>query len=227
MSEPARDRSTLGDPETGIRAVLFDFGGVLTASPFEAFGAYEAEHGLPEGFLRSLNAADHHVNAWARLERGEVTLDDFGELFESEALRAGFEIDAAEVLSLLAGELRPAMVEVVRRCRERYVLGLLTNNFLPSFGGPQASEADGERAGVVALFDEVVESSKVGARKPEPRFFEIALDRVGVAAAEAVFVDDLGVNLKPARELGMRTIKFVSEEQAVSELESVLRTSLL
>lgn len=207
-----------------IRAVLFDFGGVLCSSPFEAFDAYEARHGLPAGFLRSLNANNHHDNAWARLERGEVSLAEFSAMFEAEAEAAGHTVDGAEVLALLGGELRPRMVEAVRVCSERYVTGLLTNNFLSATD----AETDGFRArnaevsAVLALFDAVIESSKVGVRKPELAFYELACGLLGIEPAEAVFLDDLGVNLKPARALGMSTIKVVDEDQALGELEQVL-----
>lgn len=217
-----RHRAVLGNPATGIRAVLFDFGGVLSRSPFEAFASYEVEAGLPEGFLRGLNATDHHDNAWARLERGERSLEEFATEFEREALEAGHRVDAAHVLGLLGGELRPAMIEVVRRCRETYLVGLATNNF---------AALDRERtspvvAEVLGLFDEVVESSRIGLRKPELGFFHACCTRLAIEPSEAVFIDDLGVNLKPARQLGMTTIKFVSEDQAIAELEDVLKLQL-
>jgi len=222
-----RDRATLGNAETGILAVLFDFGGVLSASPFEAFTRYEREQGLPEGFLRTLNATDHHSNAWARLERGEVSLERFAALFEAEARMTGHAIDAGEVLGLLGGAPRPVMIEAVRRCRERYLVGLATNNFVavkPAAGVRGASQ-DG-LASVLDLFDEVIESSTLGIRKPEPAFFEACCARLAIEPHEAVFIDDLGVNLKPARELGMTTIKFETEEQAIADLEAALRLRL-
>ncbi len=210
--------SDAGQPAGGIRAVLFDFGGVLTTSPFEAFSRYEAEHGLPEGFIRSLNATDHHENAWAKLERNEISIGRFTELFEHEAEAAGQRLDGAAVISLLRGELRPRMVRAVERCKERYLVGLLTNNFLVE----EASRTDGPAAGVLGLFDAVVESWRVGVRKPERRFFEIACEALRIDPHEAVFLDDLGVNLKPARAMGMRTIKVAGEIEALAELEAVL-----
>jgi putative hydrolase of the HAD superfamily len=215
-----RDPAALGNADTGIRAVLFDFGGVLSESPFTAFGRYEAENGLPEGFVRSLNASDHHANAWARLERGEVSPAEFGHLFEEEARAAGYEIDAAAVLGLLWGAQRPAMIKAVRLARERYLVALATNNFL------SARSPEGSAAGVVDLFDDVFESSRLGVRKPETAFFEHCCTELGIAPREAVFIDDLGINLKPARELGMTTIKFVTEDQALEDLEVALRMPL-
>ena len=205
--------------EVAIEAVLFDFGGVILTSPFDAFTAHEREHGLPEGFLRRLNATNPDDNAWARLERSEVDVEGFCELFESEAAAAGHPVDGHAVLALLSGELRPEMVTAVRRIREQGLrLALLTNNFVSADAPP----ARPELAEVMALFDVVVESSKVGVRKPAPRFYALALDELGVEAEEAVFLDDLGVNLKPARTLGMRTIKVVDPGQALAELEGVL-----
>jgi putative hydrolase of the HAD superfamily len=200
-----------------IRAVLWDFGGVILSSPFEAFARYEREHGLPGGFLRQLNATNPDTNAWARLERSEVDLAGFAELYEAEADAAGHRVDAGAVLALLSGELRPTMVQALRRIRERGLTqACLTNNV----AGTEAVRP--ELAEVMSLFDTVLESSKLGVRKPDPRFYDLALDAVGVAPTEAVFLDDLGVNLKPARALGIRTIKVVDPANALAELEAVL-----
>ena len=204
-----------------VRAVLWDFGGVILSSPFEAFAAYEREHGLPEGFLRQLNATNPDTNAWARLERSEVDLEGFSEQYEAEADAAGHRIDAGAVLALLSGEVRPAMVQALRRIREEGLAqACLTNNV----AGTEAVRP--ELAEVMALFDTVLESSKLGVRKPDPRFYDLALEAVGVAPAEAVFLDDLGINLKPARALGIRTIKVVDPDQALAELEAVLGFAL-
>ncbi len=199
-----------------MRAALFDFGGVILTSPFEAFARYEAERGLPDGFLRRLNATNPDDNAWARLERGHVDLDGFCERYEAEALAAGHALRGAEVLELLHGDLRPEMVEAVRRCRERLSTALLTNN-VTGFGAGAHPYAD-----VLALFDVIVESSQVGVRKPDPRFYELACERLGVAPEHAVFLDDLGINLKPARAMGMITIKVTDPAQAIADLESVV-----
>ena len=114
-----------------VRAVIFDFGGVILTSPFDAFSRYEADNGLPAGFLRRLNATDPDTNAWARLERNEVDLAGFAELFEAEAAAAGQRVDGRAVLALLAGQLRPQMVEALRLCHDRLKTALLTNNFVP------------------------------------------------------------------------------------------------
>lgn len=199
----------------GIKAVLWDFGGVILSSPFEAFAHYEASNGLPEGFIRRLNATNPHDNAWALLERNAVGFDEFCELFEAEARAEGHEVDARKVIALLAGEVRPEMVEAVRRCKERCKTALLTNNFVAPDGGVGLEE-------VLALFDAIIESSKVGVRKPEPRFYEMACEILAIEPHEAVFLDDLGINLKPAKEMGMHTIKVVDPAVALDELERVV-----
>jgi putative hydrolase of the HAD superfamily len=209
-----------------VRAVIFDFGGVILTSPFDAFSRYEADNGLPAGFLRRLNATDPDTNAWARLERNEVDLAGFADLFEAEAAAAGHRVDGRAVLALLAGQLRPQMVEALRRCHDRLKTALLTNNFVPH--DDPSDESDGGRgpagpmADVLHHFDVIVESSRVALRKPDPAIYRLVCDELGVEPAEAVFLDDLGVNLKPARALGMATIKVVDPDDAIAELEAVV-----
>jgi putative hydrolase of the HAD superfamily len=203
-----------------IRAVLWDFGGVITTSPFESFARYERSTGLPEGFIRSLNATNHERNAWARLERSEVGIEEFCRLYEEEARAAGHALDARAVLACLAGEIRPEMVRALRAIRERGLKqACLTNNFV---GMTSDRPPEARQAPVFDLFDAVVESSKIGVRKPEPRFYLIACELLGISPPEAVMLDDIGINLKPARELGMRTIKVVDAGEALRELEEVL-----
>jgi putative hydrolase of the HAD superfamily len=198
-----------------VRAVLFDFGGVISTSPFDAFARYEAEHALPHGFLRSVNATDPHTNAWARLERAELSLEAFDAAFAAESAALGHRVPGADVLGLLSGDLRPEMVEAVRRCGEHLATGLLTNNVLGSMVDPRVTE-------LLAMFDVVVESSVVGVRKPEPAFYETACTLLGIEPSDAVFLDDLGINLKPARAMGMATIKVVDPADALAELESLV-----
>ena len=201
-----------------IRAVFWDFGGVITTSPFESFARYERDNGLPPDIIRSLNAANHHENAWAKLERSEVGFDDFCALYEAEAAAAGHRLDARAVLACLSGDVRPAMVRALRVIKASGLKqACLTNNFVG------ATVEDGKaRTPVLDLFDVIIESSKIGVRKPEPAFYRIACEKLGVEPAEAVMLDDLGVNLKPARELGMKTIKVVEERRALEELEAIL-----
>lgn len=204
-----------------IRSVMFDFGGVITDSPFDAFERYEQGAGLPVGAIRTINSTNPHDNAWAKLERGDVGMSEFCLLFEAEALALGFRVDAAVVMASLVGEVRPAMVEAVRRCAERFKTACLTNNFLLERTVDLATDRP-DIAEIYALFDLVLESSKVGVRKPDPRFYEMACEALSVAPDEVVYLDDLGINLKPARAMGMHTIKVTDPAVALDELSSVL-----
>lgn len=204
--------------ETGrFAAVLWDFGGVITSSPFDAFRDYEQRHGLPRDFIRGVNATDPDSNAWARLERNEITPVVFDDLFASESAALGHRVPGSDVLALLHGTVRAEMVEALDHLRRAgYATACLTNNV--SGPGSRPAEIDA----VMARFDAVVESSKVGVRKPEPRFYEIACDALGVEPRQCVFLDDLGVNLKPAAAMGMTTIKVVEPNAALAELHAVL-----
>ena len=201
-----------------IEVVLFDFGGVLLTSPFDAFAAYEAEVDLPQGTVRRINSTNPDDNAWARFERRQVDAEQFGRLFEAEAAAQGYIVDAARILEGLHGTLRPTMVEALRRCSDRLRTGMLTNNITPIDSQPFSDDV----VEVVGLFDEVIQSSVEGCRKPEPRIYEIACERLGVEPVACVFLDDLGINLKPARAMGMTTIKVVDPAEAIGELEAVV-----
>jgi len=203
-----------------IRAVMFDFGGVISSSPFEAFARFEQENGLPAGFIRRVNATDPDDNAWARLERNELDVDAFGAQWAAESRALGHEVDGRRVLEMLAGQIRPRMVAAIETCRTSYKTACLTNNFAHVGHG-----ASGEMAAVYALFDAVLESRVLGVRKPDPRFYELACEAVGVGPDESVFLDDLGVNLKPARALGMHTIKVTDPDEALDELGAMLGLS--
>jgi len=201
-----------------IRAALFDFGGVISTSPFDGFARYERDHELPENFLRQLNATNHDTNPWARHERNELSFDDFCVAYEEEALALGHAIDAREVLGSLSGALRPEMLEAIRRCHERLRTGLITNNIATMTDDPD----NNMMTMVDGLFDVVIESSKTGLRKPDPRIYEMACTQLDVEPSDVVFLDDLGINLKPAAAMGMTTIKVVDATAALAELEKVV-----
>ncbi len=207
-----------------IRAVFFDFGGVILSSPFDAFTSYEQRSGLPPGFLRLVNSTNPDTNAWAQLERSEVDVTAFVPIFEAEALELGHAVDGREVLGCLIGELRPAMVRAVERCAEIFTTALLTNNVLGAAVGSGHQTRPHED--VLAMFHHIVESSKVGVRKPDPRFYQMACELAGVTPTEVVFLDDLGINLKPARTMGMTTIKVADPAAAISELQSIVGIDL-
>jgi putative hydrolase of the HAD superfamily len=201
-----------------IEAVIWDFGGVFTSSPFEAFNRFERERGLPLDLIRKINGTNHIDNAWAKFERAEVDLDGFDELFAREANALGHQVRGREVLPLLAGDLRPAMVEALKRVKLAAKTGCITNN-LPA----NAINTEGGRSfyvgEVMQLFDHIIESAKIGMRKPDPRIYRMMTDALGVDPKACVYLDDLGVNLKPARDMGMVTIKVVEPNAALAELE--------
>ena len=208
-----------------IEAVIFDFGGVFTTSPFEAFARFETARGLPVDIIRRTNAANHFENAWAKFERAEIDLEAFDNLFAAESLALGAEVRGRDVVPLLAGDPRPEMVEALRRVKQHCKAGCITNNLpansIGSLGGRAIYVAE-----VMALFDHVIESAKIGLRKPDPRVYRMMADALRVDPKNCVYLDDLGVNLKPAREMGMTTIKVLDGPQAIAELEAATGFSL-
>ena len=208
-----------------IEAVIWDFGGVITSSPFEAFSRFESERGLPVDIIRRTNAANHLENAWARFERAEIDAETFDRLFAAETLALGAEVRGSDVLPLLGGEIRPEMVEALRRIKARCKTGCITNN-LPKNAIRGRDGRSLYIAEVMALFDHVIESAKIGLRKPDPRIYQMMVEALGVDPKNCVYLDDLGVNLKPAREMGMTTIKVISADQAITELEAATGLSL-
>ncbi len=205
-------------------AVLWDFGGVILTSPFEAFNRYEAEAKLPKDFIRGLNARNPDHNAWARMERSEVSQEDFMRLFEAEAYAEGHRVDGRRILQAMSGDIRPQMVEALRRCRQAFRIACITNNMRHGEGPGMARSPDKAQAvaEILALFEHVVESSKLGMRKPDPRIYRHACELLGVPPERCVYLDDLGVNLKPARALGMHTIKVGDPDVALDELETIV-----
>ena len=207
-----------------IKAVLWDFGGVVTSSPFEAFNRYERANDIPIDFIRTANATNPDTNAWAQFESSQISVLEFDTVFAEETRARGHEIAGSKVLELLAGDLRPAMVEALTRISKKYKTACLTNNMKTGEGPSmqRSSERAEHTAGVMAIFDVIIESSVVGFRKPNPKFYRLACEKLDIEPSEAVFLDDLGINLKPARKLGMTTIKVMDVDATLAELESVL-----
>ncbi len=208
-----------------IEAVIWDFGGVFTSSPFDAFARYEREHGLPEGTIRKINSTNHLDNAWARFERSELDLHGFDGAFSAEAGALGHTIPGRDIISLLAGDFRPEMIEALKRIKTRFKTGCITNN-VPSMQADTGHGRTFYAREIMALFDHVIESSKAGIRKPNPRIYEMMCEALVVAPADCVYLDDLGGNLKPARAMGMTTIKVDTGPQAIAELERALDMKL-
>ena len=210
---------------TRFKAVLWDFGGVITSSPFEAFNRLEAARGLPQDFVRSVNAANPDGNAWALFERAEIDAARFDALFAEEARALGHELEGRAVLAVLSGAVRPAMVRALDRLKaDGYRLGCITNNVPAGHGAGMARKSDGrdELEQIFARFEHIIESSKAGVRKPDPRIYLMMCDALGIAPEACVYLDDLGINCKPAAALGMHAIKVTGEVQALTKLAAVL-----
>jgi putative hydrolase of the HAD superfamily len=205
--------------------VIFDFGGVVTTSPFDAFNAMEAQRGLPHDFVRRVNSANPDSNAWARFERAEITVSEFDALFGAEAGALGHTLDGASVIACLSGDVRPRMVAAMDALlAAEYRLGCITNN-VPAGSGPGTAQGAGKAAAVsaaMARFEHIIESSKVELRKPDPRIYLMMCDALAVAPEACIYLDDLGINCKPAAALGMHAIKVTSEDQALAALSQVL-----
>lgn len=203
-----------------IKAVIFDFGGVFTSSPLEAFARYERERGLPVGLIGRINSTNHQSNAWALFERAEIDIEEFDKAFAAEAKALGYDVPGKDVLPLLAGDFRPEMIEALRRVKTRYKTGCITNNMPHNAAGGTAAGRVLYAREVMELFDAVIESAKLGIRKPDPRIYHLMCKKLSVAPEECVYLDDLGSNLKPARAMGMITIKVESAAQAITDLEA-------
>ena len=208
-----------------IEGVLFDMGGVVMDSPLHAIARYERAHGLPANAVNRAIAAAGESGAWARLERGELTAETFCAPFEADCRAHGVEVSGAAIMAAIAeaGVARPMMLEAIRRLRaHRLRLGALTNNWKRT--GP---EDDVIPHRLKDHFDVFIESRVVGLRKPDPKIYELACRELGVPPARTAFLDDIGANLKPARALGMTTIKVDTPEQALDELGRLLGLDLV
>ena len=204
-----------------IEAVIWDLGGVFTSSPFEAFNRFEAQRGLPKDLIRTVNTTNPDSNAWALFERGEIDGAGFDRKFLEETTALGHPVRGAEVLPLLSGEVRPRMVEALTICKRRFKVGCITNNMVHGHGPAMVTnpESAARGGGIMQHFDAIIESSKVGVRKPDPRIYLMMCEQLRVEAKACVYLDDLGINCKAAAQLGMVAIKVVSEPQALADLE--------
>ena len=210
-------------------AVIWDFGGVVTSSPFEAFNRFERDRGLPIDIIRQINAADPDSNAWALFERAEITAAEFDARFAEEASRLGHAIRGHEVLALLSGDIRPRMVaalDVIKAAGHK--IGCITNNVPAGHGAGMSTTQDKAEIvrAIMARFDHVIESSKAGIRKPDPRIYQMMCTALSVDPERCIYLDDLGINCKPAAALGMTAIKVVGEDQALADLSALTGLSL-
>lgn len=207
------------------QAVIWDFGGVFTSSPFEAFTRYERERGLPENLIRQINGANPLENAWARFERSEIDLDRFDEEFAKEARAMGHHVPGKDIIALLAGDFRPEMIAALKTIKEGHKTGCITNNVPSNHSGSREGRALYARE-IMEMFDHVIELSKIGIRKPNPRIYEMMCEALSVEPEACIYLDDLGMNLKPAKAMGMTTIKVELGPQAIAELEKALGMTL-
>lgn len=212
-----------------IEAVIFDFGGVFTSSPFESFNRYEAARGLPHDLIRKINSTNPDTNAWAQFERAQIDAARFDALFLEESAALGRPVPGRDILPLLSGTIRPRMVAALAACQARFKVGCITNNMKsghsPGLAAPQTERALAIRE-ILARFDHLIESYKAGVRKPDPRIYLMMCEALEVAPAACVYLDDLGINCKPAAALGMTAIKVVTEDQALADLSRATGISL-
>ena len=201
------------------KAIIWDFGGVITSSPFEAFNDFEEVNGLPKDIIRTINSENSDMNAWAQFESNSITIDQFNDLFLKEAKAKGFDIKGRDIIKLLKGSIRENMVSFLRELKSDFKLGCITNNVKSS----SEENTDNETEEAMSIFDHVIESSIVGIRKPNPEIYMMSCDALNVSPDQCIYLDDLGINLKPARELGMTTIKVIQPEDAIQEVRNLLK----
>ena len=201
------------------KAIIWDFGGVITSSPFDAFNEFEEVNGLPKDIIRTINSENPDMNAWAQFESNSITIDQFDDLFLKEAKAKGFDIKGRDIIKLLKGSIRENMVSFLRELKSDFKLGCITNNVKSS----SQENTDNETEEVMSIFDHVIESSIVGIRKPNPEIYMMSCDALNVSPDQCIYLDDLGINLKPARELGMTTIKVIQPEDAIQEVRNLLK----
>lgn len=201
------------------KAIIWDFGGVITSSPFEAFNKFENNNNLPKDIIRTINSENPDTNAWAKFESNRITIDEFDILFQNEAKLKGFDIKGKEIINLLKGTLRVNMVNFLRELKPNYKLGCITNNVKSTSN----KNSDKDVLKVMSLFDHIIESSEVGIRKPNPDIYLMSCKALDVKPNQCIYLDDLGINLKPAKKLGMMTIKVTNPEDAIQDVRNLLK----
>lgn len=205
-------------------SIFWDFGGVITSSPFEAFKKFEIQNDLPENFLRKVNSTNPQNNAWALLEQSKINQMEFNDLFFKESSELGFGVYGLKVLDLLEGDLRLGMVAIIKTLKKMdFIQACLTNNFIPDNDNQPDMMDLNKKTEVFNLFDFIFESKEIGLRKPDQAFYDYVLEKVDIPPEKIIFLDDLGINLKPAKAMGMTTIKVLSESQAKEDLERILK----
>ena len=210
-----------------FKAVFWDFGGVITSSPFQAFSSFEKENNLPKDFIRRVNSTNPYENAWAKLESSKISLEEFDKLFAEESKNMGHKIKGSEILALLQGNIVPEMLKALEIIKKAsFTLACLTNNFNSDDDKSVLDNHNSDRNKILELFDYIIESKEIGVRKPEEEFYKIAIEKTGCNPSEVIFLDDLGINLKPAKAMGMTTIKVVNHIDALKELFGLLNLDI-
>ncbi|MEC9392211.1 MAG: HAD-IA family hydrolase [Pseudomonadota bacterium] len=204
------------------KAIIWDFGGVITSSPFEAFNDFEKKNDLPLDLIRNINSENPDENAWAKFESNLVSIEEFDELFYQEAKAKGYDVKGKEIIKLLSGSIRDNMVEFLKELKGTYKLGCITNNVKPLEKDIREDSNAVASKEAMLLFDHIIESSKVGIRKPNPEIYKMSCNALNVNPSDCIYLDDLGINLKPARELGMTTVKVIDPEEAIKEVRNLL-----
>ena len=204
------------------KAIIWDFGGVITSSPFEAFNDFEKKNDLPLDLIRNINSENPDKNAWAKFESNIVSIEEFDELFYQEAKAKGYDVKGKEIIKLLSGSIRDNMVEFLKELKGTYKLGCITNNVKPLEKDIREDSNAAASKEAMLLFDHIIESSKVGIRKPNPEIYKMSCNALKVNPSDCIYLDDLGINLKPARKLGMTTIKVIDPEEAIKEVRNLL-----
>jgi len=204
------------------KAIIWDFGGVITSSPFEAFNDFEKKNDLPLDLIRNINSENPDKNAWAKFESNIVSIEEFDELFCQEAKAKGYDVKGKEIIKLLSGSIRDNMVKFLKELKGTYKLGCITNNVKPLEKDIREDSNAAASKEAMLLFDHIIESSKVGIRKPNPEIYKMSCNALKVNPSDCIYLDDLGINLKPARKLGMTTIKVIDPEEAIKEVRNLL-----
>ena len=200
-----------------IKIVLWDYGGVLTESPIKNFRKFENDNNYVLDSIVKINSYNKYNNAWAKLEKDEISIEKFSKLFSEEAKQFGIlNINTDKLLECLNVKLNIKMVELLENISKFYTCVCLTNNF--------KKVGSSNFKNIKHNFSLIIESSKIGFRKPEKQIYKHVLEVLKVNAKEILFIDDLGINLKPARELGFHTYKFTDTDKTISYIKNMLKT---
>ena len=199
-----------------IKFVLWDIGGVLTESPFKKFEIYEKSLSLPSGSIIKINSSNPYENAWAKLEKGLISTEEFSILFKEEAKSIGItNINIPKLLNCLKLKINTEMVALLKLLSKNYENICLTNNF--------KDVINVELKTIYDNFTYIFESSKLNMRKPEKKIYKYVLNELNIQANQILYIDDLGINLKPAREIGFLTYKFVDNKSTFKYVKNILR----